>query len=73
MFFKFYSLSLFFNLCIFLSVFFISVFIDKFLKYKELLSGDVIEMAFSHQDVQGQGSMMIQSQRANINDIQSLD
>ena len=54
-------------------MFFISVFIDKFLKYKELLSGDVIEMAFSHQDVQGQGSMMIQSQRANINDIQSPD
>lgn len=46
-------------------------FIDKVLKYKELLSADVIEMAFSHQDVQGQGSMMIQSQRANINDIQT--
>jgi hypothetical protein len=46
-------------------------FIDKVLKYKELLPADVIEMAFSHQDVQGQGSMMIQSQHANINDIQS--
>lgn len=46
-------------------------FIDKVLKYKELLPADVIEMAFSRQDVQGQGSLMIQSQHANINDIQT--
>ncbi|GLJ30004.1 hypothetical protein SUGI_0593180 [Cryptomeria japonica] len=46
-------------------------FIDKVLKYKELLPADVIDMAFSQRDVQVLSSMHVQSQDANTTDIHS--